>query len=41
MNWGVGVKSWEVVFLPFDKIKALMMSETVANPMLPLAHATS
>lgn len=35
------VKSWEVVFLPFDKTSSVTTSGTGTCPVLRLAHATS
>ena len=35
------VKSWEVVFLPFDKTGCMTVSGTVTSPMLSPAHAAT
>ena len=35
------VKSWEVVYLPFDKTSSMTASGTVTRPVPVLAHATS
>ena len=41
-NWVyAAVKSWEVVFLPFDKTGCMTVSGTVTSPMLSPAHAAT